>query len=47
MRARRALAEYVIDGIRTTIPLHQRLLEAEAVIGGRYDIHWLESFVAS
>jgi len=46
MRLRRALAEYVIDGLNTTIPLHQRLMEAADFINGDYDIHWLEDFVA-
>jgi acetyl-CoA carboxylase, biotin carboxylase subunit len=45
MRLRRALDEYVIGGIDTTIPLHQRLVEAPAFIDGDYDIHWLERFV--
>jgi acetyl-CoA carboxylase, biotin carboxylase subunit len=40
-----ALREYVIDGIETTIPLHQRLLEAPRFIAGDYDVHWLEKFV--
>ena len=46
MRLRRALEEYVIDGIETTIPLHQRLVAAAEFIDGDYDIHWLERFVA-
>jgi acetyl-CoA carboxylase, biotin carboxylase subunit len=45
MRLRRALDEYVIGGIETTIPLHQRLLNAPEFINGEYDIHWLEGFV--
>jgi acetyl-CoA carboxylase, biotin carboxylase subunit len=45
MRLRRALDEYVIGGIETTIALHQRLVEAPAFIDGDYDIHWLERFV--
>lgn len=46
MRLRRALDEYVIDGLKTTIPLHQRLVNAPDVINGDYDIHWLEeSFI--
>ena len=45
MRLRRALEEYVITGIETTIPLHQRLVEAPDFINGDYDIHWLEKFV--
>ncbi len=46
MRLRRALDEYVIGGIETTIPLHQRLMAAPEFINGTYDIHWLERFVA-
>ena len=45
MRLRRALEEYVIVGIETTIPLHQRLVRAADFIDGSYDIHWLERFV--
>jgi acetyl-CoA carboxylase biotin carboxylase subunit len=45
MRLRRALEEYVIVGIETTIPLHQRLVLADDFINGTYDIHWLEKFV--
>ena len=46
MRLRRALVEYVIDGIDTVIPLHQRLLNEPDFVNGDYDIHWLERFVA-
>jgi acetyl-CoA carboxylase biotin carboxylase subunit len=45
MRLRRALAEYVIGGIETTIPLHQRLVDDADFRAGRYDIHWLERFL--
>ncbi len=45
MRLKRALAEYVIDGIETTVPLHQRLLDQARFRDGHYDIHWLESFM--
>ncbi|MDP6405129.1 MAG: biotin carboxylase N-terminal domain-containing protein [Alphaproteobacteria bacterium] len=45
MRLRRALGEYVIDGLNTTIPLHQRLVEVADFVNGDYDIHWLEHFV--
>jgi acetyl-CoA carboxylase biotin carboxylase subunit len=45
MRLRRALEEYVIGGIDTTIPLHQRLVTAAEFIDGDYDVHWLERFV--
>ena len=46
LRLRRALDEYVIDGIETTIPLHRRLVANDDIINGNYDIHWLERFVA-
>jgi len=47
MRLRRALDEYVIEGIETTIPLHQRLTAAAEFIDGDYDVHWLGRFVKS
>ena len=46
MRLRRALAEFVIDGISTSIPLHQDLLTAPDFINGDYNIHWLESYIS-
>ncbi|MGD9650719.1 MAG: acetyl-CoA carboxylase biotin carboxylase subunit [Dongiaceae bacterium] len=46
LRLRRALEEYVISGIETNIPLHQRLIASSDFIDGHYDIHWLEKFVA-
>ena len=46
LRMKRALGEMVISGIETTLPLHQRLVEADAVKAGDYDIHWLERFLA-
>jgi acetyl-CoA carboxylase biotin carboxylase subunit len=42
MRLRRALEEYVIGGIETTIGLHQRLVDARQFVDGDYDIGWLE-----
>jgi acetyl-CoA carboxylase biotin carboxylase subunit len=45
MRLRRSLAEYVIGGIDTTLPLHRRIVEATDFVNGDYDIHWLERFV--
>jgi len=46
MRLKRALAEYVIGGIDTTIALHRDIVAAPAFIDGAIDIHWLERFVA-
>ncbi|MFN4284204.1 MAG: acetyl-CoA carboxylase biotin carboxylase subunit [Alphaproteobacteria bacterium] len=45
MRLRRALEEYVIAGVDTTIPLHRKLVTAQDFVNGDYDIHWLERFV--
>ena len=45
MRLRRALEEYVIQGVSTTIPLHLRLLASPAFAESDYDIHWFERFV--
>ena len=46
MRLRRSLAEFVIGGIQTTIPLHAKIIENQDFINGDYDIQWLERFVA-
>ena len=46
MRLRRALDEFVVDGIRTTIPLFQDLLTEPDIANGAYDIRWLENFLA-
>ncbi|HKV13500.1 MAG TPA: acetyl-CoA carboxylase biotin carboxylase subunit [Reyranella sp.] len=45
MRLRRSLEEFVIGGIETTIPLHQRIIRQQQFIDGDYDIHWLEKLV--
>ena len=45
MRMRRALDEYVIGGISTTIPLHQKIIAQKRFIDGDYDIHWLEKWM--
>ncbi|CAO4843558.1 MAG: Biotin carboxylase [Holosporales bacterium] len=45
-RMRRALSEYVITGIQTTIPLHLKLTEHPQMLDGLYDIHWLENNLA-
>ena len=45
LRLRRSLDEYVIDGITTTIPLHQELMDNPDFQKGDYDIHWLERFL--
>ena len=46
MRLRRALEEYVIEGMKTTIPLHQKLLTDPDFLNGDYTIKWLEDWLA-
>jgi len=46
-RMRRALDEFVIQGIKTSLPLHRRIMEAPEFVSGDYTIHWLERFVAA
>jgi acetyl-CoA carboxylase, biotin carboxylase subunit len=46
MRLRRALDEFIVDGIDTTIPLFQTLVRNADIQNGLYDIHWLEKFLA-
>ena len=45
-RLRRSLAEFAVVGIKTTLPLHQRIVEHPDFQAGDYTIHWLERFVA-
>jgi acetyl-CoA carboxylase biotin carboxylase subunit len=46
MRLRRALEEFVIHGPKTTIPLHQALIEDPDFLNGDYSIKWLERWLA-
>ena len=46
-RGRRALVEYRLEGIKTTIPLHLRLLGDEAFISGRYHTGYLEGLLGN
>ena len=45
-RLKRSLEEMVVGGIRTTIPLHQRLMEEADFRSGDYSIKWLEALLA-
>ncbi|GAB7387940.1 acetyl-CoA carboxylase biotin carboxylase subunit [Bacillaceae bacterium] len=42
-RMKRALGEFVIEGVKTTIPFHLRLLEHESFVEGRFHTRFLES----
>jgi acetyl-CoA carboxylase, biotin carboxylase subunit len=46
MRLKRALEEFVIEGMKTTIPLHQALIEDPEFQTGDYTIKWLEEWLA-
>jgi len=46
MRASRALDEFVVEGIKTTIPLQQRLLKNKDVLQLKFDNHWLEKYLS-
>ena len=44
-RLRRALGELIVDGIETTVPLFNALLQEDEVHQGAYTIHWLEKWL--
>ena len=46
MRLKRALGEFVVDGIDTTIPLFNSIITEPDIVDGNYDIHWLENHLA-
>ena len=46
-RLRRALGELIIDGIDTTVPLFEELLNEDDIVNGEYNIHWLEKWLDS
>jgi acetyl-CoA carboxylase, biotin carboxylase subunit len=46
MRLNRALDEFVVDGVETTLPLFRTLVRQKDIIDGDYHIHWLEEFLA-
>ena len=46
LRLKRCLIEYVINGIKTNIPLHLKILNNEDYISGNYHINWLEQFLS-
>ena len=46
MRMRRSLQEYIVEGIKTNIPFHRRLLQYEPFVQGRYDTRLVEKLLA-
>ncbi len=45
LRLRRALEEMVIEGVKTSIPLHQELIRQPDILSGDYSIKWLEEYL--
>jgi acetyl-CoA carboxylase biotin carboxylase subunit len=45
-RMRRAISETVVEGVKTTLPLHQWIFNQPEFISGQYNIHWLEKKLA-
>ena len=46
VRSRRALSMLKIEGIKTSVALHLRILESEEFVAGRIDTHFMERFLA-
>ena len=36
----------MVDGMKTTVPLHQKIIADEAFLSGDYTIKWLERWLA-
>jgi acetyl-CoA carboxylase biotin carboxylase subunit len=45
-RMKRALGEFEIEGIKTTIPLHRRIMDDPNFVKGKYSTGFLERFLA-
>ena len=45
MRLKRALDEFVVNGVETTLPLFRALVREKEIIDGDYHIRWLEEFL--
>lgn len=45
-RLRRAISETIVEGVKTTLPLHLWILEQPEFLSGEYTIHWLEKKLA-
>ena len=45
LRLKRALREFVIGGLTTTLPLHEEIISTPEFVDGIYNIHWLENFL--
>jgi acetyl-CoA carboxylase biotin carboxylase subunit len=45
-RMRRALSEFKIEGIKTTIPFQQEIIDHPDFINGKYNIEWVSKYIA-
>ncbi len=46
-RMRRCITETVVEGVKTTLPLHHWIFQQEEFLSGEYNIHWLEKKLAT
>jgi len=44
LKMKRALGEYIIEGVKTTIPFHQKLMENEDFVKGNFTTKFMDSF---
>jgi acetyl-CoA carboxylase biotin carboxylase subunit len=44
LKMKRALGEYIIEGVKTTIPFHQKLMEDEDFVKGNFTTKFMDSF---
>ncbi len=45
MKMKRALDEFIVEGIKTTIPFHRALMDDERFISGKYDTSFIDDFI--
>ena len=45
LRLKRALEEFVVEGMKTTVPLQQKIIREQAFLDGDYTIKWLERWL--
>ena len=43
-KMKRALEEFIVEGIKTTIPFHQKLMSDPAYLNGKYTTKFMETF---
>jgi acetyl-CoA carboxylase biotin carboxylase subunit len=46
-RMKRALTGFVVEGVKTTIPLHRKILDNPEFVSGKFDTHFLERLLAA